>query len=56
MSTAIQEARGRLEAYVAECVVRAQMGAPGPSLDGLVLRRLEDDLIAATRCEVGLPF
>jgi hypothetical protein len=49
MTTAIQEARGRLEAYVAECVIRAQMGTPGPSLDGLVLRRLEDDLVSAVR-------
>lgn len=50
MSTAMSEARSRLEAYISECVLGAT------ALDLLVLRRLESDLIQATRHEQGLPF
>lgn len=50
MSTAIQEARGRIEAYVAECLLAHT------ALDLIRFRRLEDDLVSAVRFEVGCAF
>lgn len=50
MSTAMSEARSRLEAYVAEVVLGGQ------SLDLVKLRSLENELILAVRVERGLAF
>jgi|GEM_PF-2383463 len=55
MTDALKAACQRLEAYAAECVIRAQLGTPGPALDGLVFKRLESDIIMAARVERG-PF
>lgn len=49
MTTAIQEARARLDTYISECILRHE------DLDVLKLRRLEDDLMMAARCAVT-PF
>lgn len=58
--TALVAARQQLEAYVAQCVIRAQLGTEGPALDGLELRRLENELVSAARFsatpEGGSPF
>jgi len=45
----VQEARLRLDTYLAECWLRRE------DLDTIKLRRLEDDLIAAGRRE-ATPF
>jgi hypothetical protein len=45
----VQEARARLDSYLAECWLKRE------ALDHLKLRHLEDDLIAAGRREVT-PF
>lgn len=50
MSTAIQEARGRIETYVAECILGHL------ALDLIKLRSLEAELILAVRVERGLVF
>lgn len=50
MTTVIQGAWSRLEAYVAECLLKRE------DLDVLRLKRLEADVVAAVRCETGLPF
>lgn len=50
MSSAMAAARDRLEGYISECVLGAT------ALDLIVLRRLESDLIQATRHETNLPF
>jgi len=41
----VQEARARLDVYLAECFLKQEMPDP------IVLRRREDDLIAAVRRE-----
>lgn len=48
MSDAYKEARSRLEAYIAECLL-------GHDFDLLRLRTLEADLVTAARREVS-PF
>jgi len=45
----VQEARERLEGYIAECFLKHEMPDP------IVIRRRENDLISAARREV-LPF
>ena len=50
MTTALQAARERLDAYVQAVATQALI------LEPQRLRRLEDDLVMAARCQEGLPF